>query len=141
MVYKEFLGSSEEPALNSSKIIGEELKALNREPICELGITVGLAEKDNYFKWKATILGPKDTSYNGGIFYLEINFPEDYPNRKPEMHFITPIYHPNVNRDKSVFSKVPLGFISFFTVNCWYPSTSIIKALTHLYSLPLGTSI
>ena len=74
-------------------------------------------------------------SYAKGIFYLEINFSEDYPNRKPEIHFITPIYHPNVNIHKSGSCSPPLGSIYYTTVNCWNPSTSIIKALTDLYAI------
>ena len=73
--------------------------------------------------------------YAGGMFYLEINFSEDYPNRAPEIHFITPIYHPNVNIHKSGSCSPPLGSISYTTFNCWNPSTSIIKALTDLYAI------
>ena len=119
----------------SLKRIGEEFKTLNRKPICDLGLTVGFPEEDNYFKWRATLCGPYDTSYAKGIFYLEINFSEDYPNRTPEIHFITPIYHPNVNIHKSGSCSPPLGSIYYTTVNCWNPSTSIIKALTDLYAI------
>ena len=119
----------------SLKRIREEYKNLNRTPISDLGLTVGLPEEDNYFKWRASFFGPRDTSYAGGIFYLEINFPEDYPNKAPEIYFITPIYHPNVNIHKSGSCYYPLGSISYTTFNCWNPSTSIIKALTDLYAI------
>ena len=99
-----------------------------------MGLTVSLPEEDNYFKWRASLCDPDDTSYANSIFYLEINFPEDYPNRVPEIYFITPIYHPNVNIHKSGSCSPPLGSISFNTINCWNPSTSIIKALTDLYA-------
>ena len=120
--------------LNALKRIREEFISLSRLPICDLGLTVGLLE-DNYFKWKATLFGPEDTSYAKGLFFLEINFPKNYPNDEPEIHFITPIYHPNVNNHKPAFSSLPLGFISYFTSNCWNSTTSIIKKLTHLYAI------
>ena len=62
---------------NSLQRIIEEFKTITNNDICALGITVGLPEEDNYFKWRASLLGPDDTSYAKGIFFLEINFPED----------------------------------------------------------------
>ena len=44
--------------------------------------------------------GPKDTSYAKGIFFLRLIFPKDYPERNPEIVFLTPIYYPNVNSYK-----------------------------------------
>lgn len=47
--------------------------------------------------WKVLLYGPKQTPYEGGLFLLYIKFPNDYPFRAPEMRFITPIYHCNMN--------------------------------------------
>ena len=64
--------------LNAMKIIREEFKQLNRKPLQNLGITVGLFDEDNIFEWKCTIMGPKDTCYKNGLFHLKITFPDDY---------------------------------------------------------------
>ena len=45
--------------------------------------------------------GPKDTPYANGIFFLHLKFPKEYPERNPEIVFLTPIYHPNVNPYKT----------------------------------------
>ncbi|TFG04471.1 MAG: ubiquitin-conjugating enzyme E2 [Promethearchaeota archaeon] len=42
-----------------------------------------------------TIKGPKGTPYQGGLFRLEIKFPNDYPSKPPYMRLHTGIWHPN----------------------------------------------
>ncbi len=118
---------------NALNRIAEEYKSLNRSPLVNFGITVGLFNDDDLFQWKCTILGPKDTPYKGGLFYLKIIFPDDYPTGKPEILFLSPIYHLNVKfftgKDK------PLGHICVNTLNDWNPGDSVKKILPELFTL------
>jgi ubiquitin-conjugating enzyme E2 N len=41
--------------------------------------------------------GPKDTPYDGGVFYIEFFFPDEYPSVPPKARFLTKIYHPNID--------------------------------------------
>lgn len=41
--------------------------------------------------------GPSDTSYEGGVFELSINVPEQYPLVAPAVRYRTKIFHPNVH--------------------------------------------
>ena len=34
---------------------------------------------DNIYCWESCIIGPVDTPYEGGLFILNISFPQDYP--------------------------------------------------------------
>ena len=52
---------------------------------------------DNLCHLKGTFKGPDDTPYAGGIFYVDIILPDDYPFKPPKMKFMTPIYHPNIS--------------------------------------------
>ena len=119
--------------LNAMKIITEEYKKLTAEPLVTFGITIGLFNEDNIFEWKCTILGPKDTCYRGGLFFLKITFPFDYPNSKPEIVFLTPIYHLNVLYANT--QKHPLGHICVNTLNEWKPGDSIIRILPQVFAL------
>ncbi len=119
--------------INAMKIINAEFKELNKNPLVTFGITVGLFNEDNMFEWKCTILGPKDTFYKGGLFYLKIIFPDNYPNAKPEMIFLTPIYHLNVKYFSS--ENQPLGHICINTLNDWKPGDSVLKILPELFAL------
>ena len=47
--------------------------------------------------WRVLLVGPSNTPYEGGVFLLYAKFPANYPQVAPEIRFVTPIYHCNVN--------------------------------------------
>ncbi|XP_066213945.1 ubiquitin-conjugating enzyme E2 D2B-like [Saccopteryx leptura] len=53
---------------------------------------------DNMLEWQGNIMGPKDSPYDRGVFIIKMIFPWSYPFNPPKIIFITPIYHPNVDR-------------------------------------------
>ena len=103
------------------------------------GITVGLVDEksDNaYDNWRITLLGPKDTPYSGGLFFMNVHFPPDYPNKAPEVYFLTPIYHVNVNpcAPKNEGDE-SLGHVCISTLNWWKPEYKMKEVLLNIYSL------
>ncbi len=115
--------------IEAMKRIKKEYRDINMYPISNLGITAGLFEEDDIFNWFVTILGPKDTSYSGGLFYLRVIFPEDYPNSVPDIIFLTPIYHLNVNPYKTNEGN-ELGHLNIKI--SWKPEITARQLLTQL---------
>ena len=82
---------------------------------------------DDMFLWDAVLLGPTDTPYTGGIFKLEIHFPNDYPFKPPKVVFKTKVYHPNIN-DQGCICLDSLK-------DNWSPALTVNKVLLSISSL------
>ena len=82
---------------------------------------------DDLYKWEATIIGPEKTPYEGGVFKLEIHFPNNYPFKPPKIKFITRIFHPNINR----YGNICLDILD----KQWSPALTINKVLLSISSL------
>lgn len=59
---------------------------------------------------------PSSTPYQGGTFEVAIDFPIEYPFKGPKLRFLTPVYHPNVDKD----GNMCVGVIK---AEAWKPST------------------
>lgn len=107
------------------KRIKKELSRLNNNPIH--GITACLVKENNYCNWNATIAGPEDSPYDGGIFKLKITFPPEYPLKPPTVVFKTKIYHCNINES----GQICLDILK----TEWSPVLTISKVLLSIISL------
>lgn len=88
--------------------------------------SAGLLSND-LFIWQATIIGPTETPYEGGIFHLKIVFPTDYPFKAPSVSFTTRIYHPNINDNGSICLDI--------LKDQWSPVLTVSKLLLSICSL------
>jgi ubiquitin-conjugating enzyme E2 D/E len=106
------------------KRIQKELQDMGRDPPanCSAG-PVG----DDQFHWQASIVGPEDSPYQGGVFFLNIQFPAEYPFKPPKVQFVTKIYHCNVHFNGAICLDI--------LKNQWSPSLTITTVLLSLSSL------
>ena len=101
----------------------KEYSDIMNNPIenCSAGFT------NDITKWEATIFGPSDTPYQGGVFKLNLDFSQDYPFKPPTVYFTTPIYHCNINERG--------GICLDLLKNNWSPALSVSKLLLSICSL------
>ncbi|XP_026967669.1 ubiquitin-conjugating enzyme E2 D1 isoform X2 [Sagmatias obliquidens] len=111
------------------KRIQKELSDLQRDPPahCSAG-PVG----DDLFHWQATIMGPPDSAYQGGVFFLTVHFPTDYPFKPPKIAFTTKIYHPNINSNGSICLDI--------LRSQWSPALTVSKEKSLSYCFELEPS-
>ena len=108
----------------SLRRINKELLDLQKDP--PSNCSAGPINDDLYY-WQATILGPDDSPYKGGIFFLDIHFPTDYPFKPPKIYFKTRIYHPNISTNGSICLDI--------LKDQWSPALTVAKVLLSICSL------
>jgi len=106
------------------KRINKELSDFTKDP--PANCSAGPSGED-MFNWSATIMGPPDSPYAGGVFFLQIAFPPDYPFKPPKVTFTTKIYHCNVNSNGSICLDI--------LKDQWSPALTISKVLLSVSSL------
>ena len=79
------------------------------------------------YKWEAVIYGSTGSVYEGGIFNLMIEFPQNYPFKPPKVKFTTKIYHPNINLGGGICLDI--------LKDNWSPALTISKVLISICSL------
>jgi ubiquitin-conjugating enzyme E2 D/E len=107
------------------KRLQNEIIDLKSSPI--LNCSAGPVNDDNLTIWQATIFGPEDTPYHGGVFNLNIQFTSEYPFKAPSIYFTTPIYHCNINKSGGICLDI--------LKDNWSPALNIGKLLLSICSL------
>ena len=92
--------------------------------------SAGPVSDKNLLFWQATLMGPGDSLYRGGVFFMNIHFPTDYPFKPPTCIFQTIIFHPNIRAGIKICCCA-LDILG----NQWSPALTISKVLLSISSL------
>ncbi|RIA98446.1 ubiquitin-conjugating enzyme/RWD-like protein [Glomus cerebriforme] len=109
---------------SSAKRIQKELAEISLDPPCNCSAG---PKGDNLYEWASTMMGPAGSPYAGGIFFLDITFPQDYPFKPPKVVYRTRIYHCNINSS----GQICLDILK----DNWSPALTISKVLLSICSL------
>lgn len=88
----------------------------------------GPISKSDMYKWNIKFDGPEDSDYAGGRFSVDITFPSDYPNSRPECKFHDDVFHPNIDEE----GNVCFGYNDGFN---WQKDYTVLDLLNALYYL------
>ncbi|KAM5152943.1 ubiquitin-conjugating enzyme E2 T [Mantella aurantiaca] len=105
-----------------------ELHLLSTEP--PAGVSCWQAG-DRMDELRAQVVGAAGSPYEAGVFSLEIAVPERYPFEPPRVHFVTPIYHPNIDSA----GRICLDILKPPPKGAWRPALSLSAVLTSIQLL------
>jgi ubiquitin-conjugating enzyme E2 Z len=119
---------------NSVKRILSDINSLTENPLENEGIYWSVNE-DNIYNMKALIIGPKDTPYEGGFFFFNFNFPENYPLEPPKAEYHT--LYGNVRFNPNLYTNkyVCLSILNTWHGPSWTPCNTITSVLMSLLGL------
>lgn len=104
-----YLYKEVEMALNPrSGRLAYEIKLFQTRP--PWGVVCTFEKDDQCDMFLVTMRGPKATPYENGSFKLTITIPEKYPFEPPLVKFVTPVYHPNIDKGQ-LFTHLPLHYL------------------------------
>lgn len=102
-----------------------DLKAIKQEP--PEGCSASPVSDESLFLWDATIFGPEETPFEGGIFSLRMQFSERYPDKPPRVRFTTPMFHANVYSDGNICIDI--------LQDKWTPCHNVCSVLMSILSM------
>mmetsp|Transcript_12844 Transcript_12844/g.22156 ORF Transcript_12844/g.22156 Transcript_12844/m.22156 type:complete len:153 (-) Transcript_12844:1050-1508(-) len=102
-----------------------DLKQVKQEP--PEGVSASPLSDENLYVWGATIIGPDETPWEGGIYSLRMTFPEQYPDKAPKVRFTSEMFHPNVYSDGTLCLDI--------IQDQWVPTYTVSTILTSIQSL------
>jgi len=100
----------------------KELQILSASP--PTGIYCA-AKNDTLETFSAQIIGPTGTPYENGTFELDIQIPKRYPFEPPNVKFVTPIYHPNIDTS----GRICLDTLKLPPKGTWRPCLNLSTIL------------
>jgi len=109
--------------------VKKELEMLYTDP--PPGISAWLAHEDDAREIEAVIEGAAETPYAHGRFRLRVTMPQRYPFEPPKVHYVTPIYHPNIDSA----GRICLDILNMPPKGAWKPSLNISTVLQSLQLL------
>jgi ubiquitin-conjugating enzyme E2 D len=114
--------------MSAIRRIQKELHDLRNENDSQNAIfSVAPVDDNNLFVWSGYLFGPVKSPYEGGVFKIVVEFPNNYPFKPPKIYFKTKIYHANISESGAICLDI--------LKNNWSPALNISKTLISLSSL------
>ena len=90
---------------------------------------------ENIYNIKAMIIGPDDTPYEGGFYFLDITFPKNYPMDPPKAIFSTLNNNVRFNPNLYKNGKVCVSILNTWSGPGWTTASTLSGVLLSIQSL------
>ncbi|TPX63023.1 hypothetical protein PhCBS80983_g00040 [Powellomyces hirtus] len=80
-----------------SRRLIKELRDYQQDPNTQIVEELSPVADDDLLSWRAVLVGPEGSAYEGGRFDLDIQMPTSYPMQPPVIKFVGKVCHPNVH--------------------------------------------
>jgi len=118
----------------SIKRILSDINKLKENPLEKEGIYWHLNE-ENIYNFKALIIGPKGTPYEGGFYFFDFTIPDSYPLDPPKAKYCTQYngirYNPNLYTNGTVC----LSILNTWSGPSWTPCNTLSSILVSLLGM------
>jgi len=118
----------------STRRIQNDIKFYHKSDLNDHGIYVHFNEK-NIYNARALIIGPKETPYQNGFYFFDINYTERYPQEPPKVLLCTLNKRTRFNPNLYTGGKVCLSILGTWSGPGWTPCLSINEILLSIQSL------
>ena len=118
----------------------KDVREIIKNPLEEHGIYYFHNESD-MLKGQAIVIGPKDTPYENGYYFFELDFPADYPHSPPKVTYFTndgmTRFNPNLYKSGKVCISVLNTWRGEQWTACQTISSILLVLCTTLNNEPL----
>ena len=125
---KEFISTS------TQKRLLRDVSSIMKEPLTDQGIYY-IHDEEDILKGYAMIFGPSDTPYHHGVYFFNLEFPNNYPYTPPKLTYLTndgkTRFNPNLYRN----GKVCLSILNTWKGEQWTSCQSIRTILLTLVTV------
>lgn len=118
----------------------KDVKDIIKHPLIENGIYY-IHDDVDMMKGYALIIGPADTSYFGGYYFFEINYPLDYPHSPPKVKYCTNGNRIRFNPNLYICGKVCISLLNTWRGDQWTSCQNISTVLLTLCTLLCKNSL
>lgn len=108
--------------------VQKEIVDIGRDRTSGVSVELSRSETGALQRLVGRLPGPKDTPYEGGIFYVDIELADAYPFVPPKARFITKVWHPNIS---SASGAICLDILK----DQWTPALTLKTVLLSLQAL------
>ena len=118
----------------TSKRVLKDISDLEKNNLTTHGIYYNVNE-ENIFNIKVLMIGPQNTPYQHGYYFFDINIPDDYPFKPPNVKYCTQNNKTRFNPNLYINGKVCLSILNTWSGPQWTSCNNLTTILLSIQSM------